>query len=97
MPRSGKSTPAARTEPRGRIRITGWTLNVRWDQAQRNRVDAVPLIRWRRVPLTGEHVTEVAVAVRADHLGACRPERMIGTQDHRVGAGRVEERRPAAM
>src|SRR5580692_9413186 len=38
------------------------------DQTQRDRVDAVSLIRRRRIALAREHVTEMAVAVRAEHL-----------------------------
>src|SRR4029077_3546670 len=48
-------------------------------------------------PLTFENVAEVAVAVGAEHLDAMRAHRVVGPQDHGVGAGRVKESRPAAM
>ena len=72
-------------------------LAVARDQPQRDRVDAVALIRRRRITLAAEHVAQVAVAVRAQHLGTRRAHRMVGTQDHRVGARRVEKRRPPAV
>src|ERR1700739_4182724 len=78
-------------------RITGSALSARRDQRQRDRVDAVALVGRRGVALSGEYVAQVAVAVCAQHLGARRAERMIGTQDHRIGVCRVEKRRPAAV
>ena len=66
-------------------------------QPQRDRVDAVALIGRRRVTLALEDVAQVAVAVGAYHLDPMHASRVVGPQDHRVGVGRIKERRPAAM
>jgi hypothetical protein len=66
-------------------------------EPQRDAVDAVPLVRGGGVALALEDVTEMAVAVAAQHLDAAHPQRVVGAQDDRVGVGRIEERRPPAV
>lgn len=62
---------------------------------QRHTVDAVPLIRGRRVSLAFEDVAQMATAVRADDLGALHAE--AGVRMPRDCAGdAVEVRGPAA-
>jgi hypothetical protein len=58
-------------------------------------VDAVPLVRRRRVPLPLEHVAQVAAAARAHDLGALHAEGAVAPAQDGPGHG-VEEGRPAA-
>lgn len=62
---------------------------------QRDRFDAVPLVRGRRIPLALEHMPKVRPAPGAPHLGAHHPVRAVLDQFDRVGVLRVVERRPA--
>ena len=62
---------------------------------QTDAIDAVPLIRRRRVPLPAEHVPQMPPAARARDLRACHAEGAVGAARH--GAGdRVEVGGPAA-
>ena len=66
-------------------------------QPHRDRVDAVPQVRRRRVALALEHVPEMAVAVRAHHLHPPHAQRGVDPLDHRVARQRREERGPPAV
>src|SRR5690606_23986968 len=66
-------------------------------QTQCDRVDAVALIGGGVVALTGEHVAQVAVAARAQHLDPLHAQAEVVPQQHRVGVLRVVERRPPAV
>src|SRR6266702_81477 len=66
-------------------------------QSERHRVDAPTLVRRRRVALAGEHVPEVAVAAGAARLHPAHAQRAVLDQPHRVGLGRLVERRPPAV
>lgn len=98
--RSGEGMPDGVVE-QTRIGVCdGWTGHPRIlaepgrsgrDQAQGNRVDAVALVRRSRVALTFENMAQMTVAVGAQHLDARRTQRVVGTQDHRVGVRRIEE------
>src|SRR5262245_49696752 len=68
-----------------------------WHQLQADRVDAVPLVGGRGVALALEDVAKVAVAVRADDLGACHAKAAVLAQDDPVAGQWAEERRPAAV
>src|SRR3954452_25095322 len=65
-------------------------------QADAHRVDAVA-VAGRRLGGVVEDVPEVAVAGRAEHLGADHPEGAGLAQDHVVRGGRLVARRPSAV
>src|ERR1700761_5752666 len=69
--------------------LGGWSA--RRVEPQRDRVDAVALIRRRRITLTREHVAGVAVAISAHHLGTALPQGVVRAQDHRFRGRRIEE------
>jgi hypothetical protein len=58
-------------------------------------IDAMPLVRGRRIALTLEDVAEVAAAGGADDLGAVHAERAVGAAHDGARHG-IEEGRPAA-
>src|SRR5207249_7107844 len=59
--------------------------------------DLVAEVGRRAVPLAGEHVAEVAVAVRAQDLGAAHAPGAVGPLDDPLTGERGEEAGPAAV